>query len=115
MKVNLVKGFVCVLVFFSMSFFAFAGGDIEKGKALFSDPKLAGGTTGKSCNSCHPGGKGLEKAGAKKEWRMMGKKFSTLEAVINYDIEKALHGKAIDPKSDDMANIAAYIKSLGGY
>lgn len=101
----------CLTLFLTVSF-AYAGGDVQKGKELFKDAKFAGGTTGKSCNSCHPAGKGLENAGSKKEWRMMGKRFSSIEAVINYDIEKALHGKAIDPKSEDMANIVAYIKSL---
>ncbi len=91
---------------------AFAAGDAKRGKALFNDTKLAGGTTGKSCNSCHPGGKGLENAGDRKEWTMMGKKYKTLEAVINWDIEEALHGKALDPKSADMADLVAYIKSL---
>lgn len=92
--------------------FAFAAGDAKRGKDLFNDTKLAGATTGKSCNSCHPGGKGLENAGDKKEWMMMGKKFKSLEAVINWDIENALHGKALDPKSDNMADLVAYIKSL---
>ncbi len=40
--------------------------DVAKGKALFNDPKLGGATSGKSCNSCHPDGKGL--MGGKKEY-----------------------------------------------
>lgn len=82
--------------------FAFAAGDPAKGKVLFNDAKLAGGTAGKSCNSCHPDGKGLETAAGKKD----------LEKTINLCVEKALKGKAIDPKSADMADIVAYIKSL---
>src|SRR5574341_671334 len=35
----------------------------ERGKTLFNDPKLGNGTAGKSCNTCHPGGKGLEGVG----------------------------------------------------
>ncbi len=38
---------------------AFAIGNAEKGKQLFNDPKLSGATSGMSCNSCHPNGKGL--------------------------------------------------------
>lgn len=92
---------------------AFAA-DVEKGKALFNDPKLGGGTAGKSCNSCHPDGKGLENAGDKKEFNIMGKKQKGLVEAVNFCIEMALKGKAIDPKGTDMANIVAYIKSLKG-
>ena len=84
--------------------FAFAVGDVAKGKVLFNDPEFAGGTSGKSCNSCHPDGKGLEKAGTKKE--------KSLEEAVNMCIENALEGKAIDTKSQDMEDIVAYIKSL---
>jgi len=31
---------------------------------------------------------------------------------VNFCIEMALKGKAIDPKSEDMDNIVAYIKSI---
>lgn len=92
---------------------AFAA-DVEKGKALFNDPKLGGGTAGKSCNSCHPDGKGLENAGDKKGFNIMGKKQKGLVEAVNFCIEMALKGKAIDPKGTDMANIVAYIKSLKG-
>jgi cytochrome c553 len=44
--------------------FAYAADDVEKGKALFKDPKFAGGV--KACDSCHPNGKGLEKAAIKR-------------------------------------------------
>lgn len=92
---------------------AFAA-DMEKGKALFNDPKLGGGTSGKSCGSCHPDGKGLENAADKKEFNIMGKKQKGLEGAVNFCIENAMKGKSIDPKGADMANIVAYIKSLKG-
>lgn len=92
---------------------AFAA-DVAKGKALFNDTKLGGGTSGKSCNSCHPDGKGVENAGGKKEFNIMGKKQKDLKAAVNFCIEMALKGKPIDAKSADMANIVAYIKSLKG-
>jgi hypothetical protein len=82
--------------------FTFAAGDVAKGKVLFNDAKLAGGTAGMSCNSCHPGGKGLEKAVDKKD----------IEKTINLCIEQALKGKTIDPKSAEMTDIVAYIMSL---
>ena len=92
--------------------FAFAAGNIEKGKALFNDPKFAGGTAGKSCNSCHLDGKGLEKAAEKKEFGIMGKKQMSLEEAVNFCIVNANKGKVIDTKSDQMKDMVAYIKSL---
>jgi mono/diheme cytochrome c family protein len=94
-----------VVVSFSlMVTVALAAGNAEKGKALFSDPKLGGGTSGKSCNSCHPDGKGVEKAADRKD----------LEKVVNTCIKNALKGKGIDPKSAEMADMIAYLKSLKG-
>lgn len=95
--------------------FAHAAEDIAKGKALFNDPKLGGGTAGKSCNSCHPAGGKL--MGGKKEYITPApggktKTHKTLEEAVNWCIEMALKGKAIDPKGTDMANIVAYINSL---
>lgn len=98
---------IAVFVMFSFSLMftlAMAAGDVGKGKALFSDPKFGGGTAGVSCNSCHPDGKGMEKAGDMKG----------LEKQVNACIKGALKGKGIDPKSSEMADIIAYIKSLKG-
>lgn len=101
---------------------AFAAGNVEKGKALFNNPKFGNGTSGKSCNSCHPNGEGLEKAADKKEFNIMGMKQNSLEEAVNFCIENPLKGKAIDPKSAQMKDMVAYIKSLktmkkkaGGY
>lgn len=92
--------------------FAFAAGNVEKGKALFNDPKAFGGVN--SCNSCHPDGKGLEKAGArgKKEWKNPGGTWLNLEDASNVCIMMANKGKTIDPKSEEMKDLVAYIKSL---
>jgi len=96
---------VLVTISFSLTFtLAMAAGNVEKGKALFNDPKLGGGTAGMSCNSCHPDGKGLEKAADLKG----------LEKHINACIKGPLKGKEIDPKSSEMADIIAYVKSLKG-
>lgn len=84
----------------------------ERGKALFNDVKFAGGAAGKSCGSCHPDGKGVEKAGEKKEFKIMGKTQKSLEEAVNFCIENANKGKAIDAKSDQMKDMVAYIKSL---
>lgn len=82
---------------------AFAG-DVEKGKALFSDPKL--GMSGKSCSDCHAGGAKLEKAA--------GKDDTGLAETVNKCIEQGINGKALDVNSDDMKSLVAYIKSVAG-
>jgi cytochrome c len=88
-----------------------AGASVKKGKALFNDTKL--GTAGNSCNTCHPDGKGLEGAGAKKEWKTPTGASKTLADAVNACITMALKGKALDVKSDKMKSIVMYIKSLG--
>ena len=75
----------------------------QTGQKLFNDPTLGGGAKGKSCNSCHPGGKGLEGAGVKKN----------LEEMINACIEGPVGGKKLDPKSAEIVALKAYIVSLG--
>ena len=110
---NILKTALLSVIAIGLIFsFAFAAGNVEKGKALFNDPKFAGGTAGKSCSSCHPDGKGLEKAAEKKEFGIMGKKQMSLEEAVNFCIVNANKGKAIDPKSEQMKDIVAYIKSL---
>ncbi|MCL5022709.1 MAG: hypothetical protein M1497_04975 [Nitrospirae bacterium] len=90
---------------------AFAAGNAAKGKALFDDPKAFGGD--KACSACHPDGKGLEQAGGKKEFHIMGKTQKSIEEAVNFCIENASKGKAIDPNSAQMKDLVAYIKSLG--
>jgi cytochrome c553 len=92
---------VCLGLMFAL---AFGAGNAEKGKALFNDPKFGEGTAGMSCNSCHPDGKGVEKAADRKD----------LEKIVNACIKNALKGKGIDPKSVEMADVVAYLKSLKG-
>jgi hypothetical protein len=74
---------------------------IEKGKALFNDPKL--GTSGKSCNTCHPDGKGLTHAGEK----------SDLARIVNNCIAVPLKGKPLDPESVEMQSLLLYVKGFG--
>jgi hypothetical protein len=79
---------------------ASAGGNVERGKQLFADTKLGGSKNDKSCNTCHPDGKGLEKAGA------------NLESMIQACIQKALEGKPPAADSQEMKDLVAYIKAL---
>jgi cytochrome c len=101
---------VSLVVLGLMFTFAFAAGDAAKGKALFNDPKFAGGS--KACSECHPDGKGVEKAGDKKEFKIMKQSQKSLEEAVNFCIVNANKGKAIDAKSQQMQDMVAYIKSL---
>lgn len=106
---------VLSLVSFTFIFsLAYAAGDEEKGKTLFNNPKFAGGK--RACSSCHPNGKDLEdvadKLARKELLTPPGKKFKTLEETVNFCIENAIMGRAIDPKSNQMKDMVAYIMSL---
>jgi len=87
-------------------------GEVTAGEALFRDKAFGGSTNDKSCNTCHPNGRGLEKSGEKKEFNIMGMKQNSLEEAVNICIENPLKGKAIDSTSKDMVDIVGYIKSL---
>lgn len=107
---RILRLFVLSLVIVSLAVSGAFAADVAKGKALFNDPKLGGATAGKSCNSCHKDGSGIDVS--KKEF--MGGKAKNLEEATNMCITTFMKGKAIDPKGDDMANIVAYMKSLKG-
>jgi cytochrome c len=82
----------------------------ERGKALFNDPSFAGGI--KSCNKCHPNGRGLEEAGSKTKFNIMGEEQNSLEEAINICIVNANKGNAIDVDSSEMQDMISYIRSL---
>ena len=86
--------------------------DVNTGLMLFNDYNLGEGTSGKSCNSCHPDGRGLETSGKKETFNIFGKKQNGLKEAVNFCIVNALKGTAIDPDSGDMKSIVSYIKSL---
>lgn len=75
---------------------------VEEGMRLFSDPALGGLNNQKSCNSCHPSGKGLENA-----W-----KNPNLADRINKCIAATMNGKALKLDSVEMQSLVLYIKSL---
>lgn len=102
-----------IVLGFIVSFgIAYAGGTAERGKVLFNDPELGGSTNSRSCNSCHPGGNGLEDAGNKDFTTFMKLRVNDLEDVINICIENPLKGKALDKDSREMKDLVAYIRSL---
>lgn len=75
----------------------------DKGKALFESPTLGGGTTGKSCVTCHEGGKNFSPGLAENKG---------LAAMVNMCIEKPLGGTAIDPEGQEMQDLIIYMKAL---
>lgn len=72
----------------------------EKGKALFNDVKL--GSSGQSCASCHPDGKGVEGAAMKPD----------LAKIVNKCIKGSLKGTPLDEKSNEMQSLVLYLQSL---
>ena len=85
----------------------------DKGKALFESPRFGGGTTGKSCNTCHADGKGLgSDLFERKQFTIMKMEKKTLAEVVNVCIENPLGGKAIDPQGQEMQDMIAYLKTL---
>jgi cytochrome c len=100
-------------------------GNVESGKALFMNVDL--GTTGKSCESCHPNGgtEGMEMEGmATKPLTGVKDKYPgvfmmldpekevTLVEVINFCIVNPLGGEALAEDSQEMKDMLAYLESL---
>jgi cytochrome c5 len=84
----------------------------ERGKTLFNDPKLGGGAAGRSCSSCHPDGKGLEKIAGKKEWRSPDGSVKSLEDMVNTCITMALKGNPLDVRSGQMQDLVSYLRTF---
>jgi len=76
---------------------------VERGSKLFSSASL--GTNGRSCATCHPGGKGLEDVADYDEKKMV--------TYVNNCIEKALKGKSLAGDSADMGSLVMYLNTLG--
>ncbi len=91
---------------------AFGSGPEERGKALFHDQTLGNGTSGKSCNSCHLNSEDLLGVGDQRAWNTPGGTFTSLEEAVNACISAALKGKPLNPTSDQMKDLIAYLKSL---
>lgn len=100
--------------FFTMAFFAMltlgACASTEKvpsaaeGEKLFNDPQLAGSVSASSCATCHPDGKGLERAFENPK----------LISVINACITGPLEGKPLPEDSVELLSLKLYVESFGG-
>lgn len=106
------KAFILMAVMGFSFTLAFAAGSASEGKKLFNDPSLSGSANEMACNTCHPGGKGIEHAGAK-DYANAGGGASSLEEMVNICITNPLKGKALAQDSKQMLDMVAYIKSLG--
>lgn len=86
------------------------GSDSERGRVLFAEPGLGGSNNGKSCLTCHEGGRDLSsETMTRVEYMVMGNPMKSLTEVINFCIEVTLRGEALNEKSDEMADLRAYL------
>ena len=75
-----VSSIIAVGVSFTFAF-AMNHTAVERGKTHFNNNAFAGGK--KACNTCHDQGRGLEEAGVKTKFTIMGGEQSSLEEAIN--------------------------------
>jgi cytochrome c len=100
-------------------------GDVERGKALFVDVNL--GTTGKSCESCHPNGgtEGMKAegittkplTGVKDRYPAVfaaidPEKEVSLGEVVDFCLENPVGAERWADDSQDMKDMLAYLNSL---
>ncbi len=112
MKSFKIVALIAIVMLFASAVLAMSHTPEDRGKALFNDTKLGGGTSGKSCATCHPDGKGLEGVGSKKDWKTPAGETKSLEEAVNMCVTMALKGKALDVKSEQMMDLVSYLKSL---
>ena len=93
---------VLALLCLTLPAVAFEGPSQEIGKALFNSTTL--GSNHKSCQQCHPNGKGLQEIGAYNDGQ--------LREMINFCIRDALKGKMLDPDSQEISSLLLYVRSL---
>jgi cytochrome c5 len=103
---------IAVIILAASSAFAAHHTPEDRGRALFNDPAFGGGTSGRSCNTCHVDGKGLFGVAEKREWKNPGGMFKSLADTVNTCIVMALKGKALDVNSAQMKDLISYLKTL---
>lgn len=86
------------------------GADAQQGKLLFESPTLGGGTSGKTCLTCHEHGRDFSpETLRRKQYRVMNNPIGSLAEVINFCIEVALRGEAIPENGEEMKDLLAYL------
>jgi cytochrome c len=98
------KSFVVISLLLLLGGPAFANEapSLSLGKTLFESVDL--GTTGKSCQSCHAQGKGLDMIGDFND--------EELKDIINACLRDALGGKLISTDSQEMEALHAYVRKF---
>jgi len=81
-----------------------------KGKVLFERSHLGGGTMGKSCITCHDGGKRLG-SDLFKPTTIDHRNKESLPDDVNGCIEHYLGGAALDPQGEEMQDLIAYMET----
>ena len=99
---------ICLILAFAAA--TAYSGDVKKGEVIFNDSSL--GTNGKSCNSCHANGKGID--AGKKTFEILGTKQESMEGAVNFCIEMALSGTALEKNSEKMNDLVSYLKTVKG-
>ena len=88
--------------------------DAARGRTLFVDPQLGGGTSGKTCETCHEHGRDIGPDITRKtSFTVMRIPILSLPEVVNFCIEVALRGKGLDPAGRDMRDLIEYLELLG--
>lgn len=77
-----------------------AGEESISGEKLFHSTSL--GTTGKSCSTCHPQGKGLEQSGDYDD--------AILREFVNFCIRDAMKGKMLPEGSEELRTLGSYLR-----
>ena len=102
MKKGIMRSIVVIGVAGVVSLALAEKSSVELGKKLFNDPALGGSTNSKTCNTCHPGGEGLEDADS----------IPNLAEMINRCITGPLQGDEINEQTAEMRSLKVYIQSL---
>ncbi len=90
------------------------GADLAHGRRLYLDPTLGNGTSGKCCATCHEQGRDLgPDLDQRTDFDVMGIAMKGLTEVVIFCIEVALRGERLEPRSQEMADLAAYLIWLG--
>ncbi|MFA7348263.1 MAG: hypothetical protein WCZ86_10910 [Desulfurivibrionaceae bacterium] len=86
------------------------GADARHGKLLFESPALGGGTSGKTCLTCHEHGRDFSpETMTRKHYLVMGNPVGSLAGVVNFCIEVALRGEGIAENGEEMDDLIAYL------
>lgn len=93
---------LCVVLLVTAQASAIESPSLSFGKTLFESSEL--GTKDRSCDSCHPQGKGLELVGDFND--------TELKDIINACIRDAQGGKLISTESQEMDALLSYVRTF---